>query len=83
MQQELEQLKGEVEGIVYYNEDTGFSVLDFDVGGELVCVVGEFADINEGEGLVLHGSFVHHPTYGLQFKAVACEYQCPPPPMRF
>lgn len=77
MQQELEQLKGEVEGIVYYNEDTGFSVLDFDVGGELVCVVGEFADINEGEGLVLHGSFVHHPTYGLQFKAVACEHQMP------
>lgn len=77
MEKELERLEGEVSSIVYYNEESGFCVFDFEAGGELTCVVGEFTDISEGEGLVLHGSFVHHPTYGLQFKAVACEHSMP------
>lgn len=73
----LETLEGEVAGIVFHNSDTGFAVLDFDIGGELVAVVGEFTDVSEGEGLLLHGSFAHHPTYGAQFKAVACEHRLP------
>ena len=77
MEKQLERLEGEVASITYYNEESGFCVFDFETGGELTCVVGEFADISEGEGLVLHGSFVRHPTYGMQFKAVACEHSMP------
>lgn len=76
-EKKLETLEGEVANIVFHNADTGFAVLDFDAGGELVTAVGEFAQISEGEGLLLHGSFTHHPTYGVQFKAVACEHRLP------
>lgn len=74
---QLEQLKGEVADIVFYNEDSGFCVFNLDAGGELVCAVGEFTQIGEGEELLLHGSFCYHPTYGRQFKVSACEHSMP------
>lgn len=74
---ETQQLEGEVEHIVYHNDDTGFTVLELNVGGELYPVVGEFYELAEGESVVLHGTFGHHATYGMQFKSVACERKMP------
>ena len=76
MQQELEQLKGEVEGIVYYNEDTGFSVLDFDVGGELVCVSASLPTSTRAKGWCCTAPLcITHLRAAVQ--AVACEHQMP------
>ena len=44
---------------------------------ELVTATGEFGDAEEGERLRLTGSFVTHPTYGLQFRAETCERMLP------
>ena len=62
MQKEnLVELSGTVETVVYKNEESGFAVLELDHDGELVTVVGELASVGEGEMLTLHGSFRTHP----------------------
>ena len=78
MQKEnLIQISGTVETIIYKNEETGFTVLELDHDGEPLTVVGELSSVGEGEVLTLHGSFRTHPSYGTQFKAVAAEQQLP------
>ena len=78
MQKEnLVEITGTVETVVYKNEETGFAVLELDRDGELVTVVGELATVGEGEVLVLQGSFRTHPSYGTQFKAVAAQQKLP------
>ena len=78
MQKEnLVEISGTVETVVYKNQDTGFAVLEIDHEGELLTVVGELACVGEGEVLNLHGSFRTHPNYGTQFKAVAFEQKLP------
>lgn len=65
MQKEnLIQISGTVETIIYKNEETGFTVLELDHDGEPLTVVGELSSVGEGEVLTLHGSFRTHPSYG-------------------
>jgi len=66
-------LTGVVENIVYSNSETFFSVLELNVGDELVTVVGELAGTAVGEELVVFGEYVTHPVYGVQFKCLAAE----------
>lgn len=70
-------LNGSVENIVYKNADTGFCVLDLAAGGELITVVGDLADVNEGETLTVYGEYVTHPSFGPQFKCSAAERVLP------
>ena len=65
MQKEnLIQISGTVETIIYKNEETGFTVLELDHDGEPLTVVGELASVGEGEALTLHGSFRPPPRHG-------------------
>lgn len=66
---EMETLNGSVDEIVFRSTETGFTVLDFISGEELICVVGSFPEVQVGEELELTGYFTTHPTYGYQFKA--------------
>ena len=76
MQKEnLIQISGTVETIIYKNEETGFTVLELDHDGEPLTVVGELSSVGEGEVLTLHGSFRTHPSYGTQSNS-----SCRPPP---
>ena len=61
---QLYRLEGSVETVVFHNGDTGFTVLELATDQELVTVVGEFADVNVGETLVVTGSYTTHPKYG-------------------
>lgn len=70
-------LCGTVEHVTYTNADTGFTVLDLSADGELVCVVGLLADVQEGEELKLTGRYQAHPTFGMQFKAEVAERRLP------
>ncbi len=74
---QLYRLEGSVETVVFHNGDTGFTVLELATDQELVTVVGEFADVNVGETLVVTGSYTTHPKYGLQLKAQAYERLLP------
>ena len=54
MQKEnLIQISGTVETIIYKNEETGFTVLELDHDGEPLTVVGELSSVGEGEVLTL------------------------------
>ena len=64
----IESLRGEVEDIIYRNDDTGFAVVTVNAAGEEETVVGELADVNVGEILELYGEYASHPTFGRQFK---------------
>lgn len=70
-------IEGTVENVLFKNENNGYIVLDLDAGGELITVVGELGDIEEGEGLILEGSYIAHPKFGNQFRAEYCERKLP------
>lgn len=75
--EQLVEITGTVETVVYKNEETGFAVLELDHEGKLTTVVGELSAVGEGEVLTLHGSWRTHPSYGTQFKAVAAQQTLP------
>lgn len=75
--QEPERISGTVDGIVCYKPESGFTVFDLDMQGELVTVVGELGKVEAGEEVVLTGNFASHPTYGSQFRADVCERRLP------
>ena len=77
MPQEPELLEGVVEDVSFHNAENGFSVLDMNVGGELVTVVGTFFEVGPGEELRVWGSWGNHATFGRQFRAESYESRLP------
>jgi exodeoxyribonuclease V alpha subunit len=79
-----DQLRGTVERVTYYNEETGYSVIRLNAGGRadpsgrgLVTVVGNLPEVQPGESLRLEGTWTTHQQYGRQFKAERCEQVLP------
>ena len=74
-----DQLRGIVERVTYYSEETGYSVVRLNVPGQsgLVTVVGNLPEVQPGESLRLAGRWTAHPQYGRQFKAEQCEQVLP------
>jgi exodeoxyribonuclease V alpha subunit len=65
----LAELEGQVDRIVYRNEENCYTVARLKTEGpDLVTVVGNFLAINEGETLRVWGQWVNHPEYGRQLK---------------
>lgn len=64
-------LDGQVERIVFRNEENGYTVLRTKVRGhkDLVTVVGTASSINPGEWLAADGEWITDSSYGSQFKA--------------
>jgi len=76
-EQDLVELTGTAEAVTFRNEDSGFTVLDFACGGELVTAVGVLPHISPGEELRLMGRWGFHQTFGRQFNAQFCERGMP------
>lgn len=70
-------LEGTVETVIFRNEDTGFTVIELDYGGQLLTAVGVMSGICEGERVSLLGQYTTHPSYGTQFRAEAVERTLP------
>lgn len=70
-------IEGVVETVTFKNENNGYVVFDLDSGGELITVVGEIGEVEEGEKLKLEGSYVNHVKFGPQFQAEYCERMLP------
>ncbi len=66
---ELETLEGTVEAVIYYNEDSGFTVMELAVEDELVTVTGTTQGVAEGEEVSARGNYATHHKYGHQFQA--------------
>ena len=76
-QREYIKISGSVEDVIFKNEETGFCVLDLDIGGELVCAVGAMGAVEAGEELELTGYYETHSVHGVQFRAQMCERRLP------
>ena len=67
---ELLELSGTVENIIYKNEENGYTVLRLkNDSGELVTVVGCFPYAAAGESMIISGGWMTHSVHGRQFKA--------------
>ena len=75
--EDIHQIEGNISRVLFRNEQNGYAALMLECEDELVTATGEFGDAEEGERLRLTGSFVTHPTYGLQFRAETCERMLP------
>lgn len=76
-EEQLLEMRGSVEGIVYHNDTNQYTVLELSCADELVTVVGTFPYISVGEELHLYGTWTAHATFGRQFKTQAFERSRP------
>ena len=65
----LEKIKGTVEEVSFYNEETGFCVAELNTGEEGVTVVGAIGALAEGTLVECEGRWDFHPSFGRQFRA--------------
>lgn len=74
-----EEIFGYVEGIVYSDEEKGFTVakLKEPKKKDLTCIVGLLPSIQPGESLRCKGSWKRHAQYGLQFEVKSFEATAP------
>lgn len=70
-EKQLLELTGSVEEIVFSNENNGYKILELKAGEELITVVGTLPWVGCGEELRVIGTWIHHPSFGQQFKAEA------------
>ncbi len=70
-------VEGVVEGIVFTNEENGYTVCEVSVAGELVTLVGIMPYLNEGESIKAQGVWQVHNTFGRQFKVEYFEKKLP------
>lgn len=71
------ELEGHVESFIYQNEINGYSICLFDIGEEVITIVGYLPFINVGDTLKLNGNYVIHQEYGQQFKVLTFEKMLP------
>ena len=73
-----EMLKGNVEGVVYSNEENGYGIFDFATEQfEIVTIVGTLPYVVEGDALTVWGKWVNNPKYGRQFRVEEFEKVMP------
>ncbi|MDO5448258.1 MAG: ATP-dependent RecD-like DNA helicase [Clostridia bacterium] len=76
--EDMENLYGMVEEIIYRKEETGYTIIDVaSEDGELITVVGVLPEISAGEEVHFIGTWEQHPTFGRQFKAEVVERTMP------
>ncbi len=64
----METIKGYINHIIFYNEENGYTVLNFITDGEELTCVGTLHGASPGQPLLLTGEYISHPTYGDQFR---------------
>ena len=67
------ELDGQIEGITFFNEETGFTVAKVRVTGrgDPVTAVGNLIAPRPGEMLKMQGMWIEHPKFGRQFKVLS------------
>lgn len=63
----MEEKRGTIAGIHFYNEGNGYSVILFETEEEQFTAVGALPVCHLGTSLILRGDFTVHPVYGEQF----------------
>ena len=76
-EEKLITLKGTIECVIFHNTENGYTVMEMDSGDELVTVVGNMGEVNEGDQIKVMGNYISHHTFGMQFNAVSWEVSIP------
>lgn len=71
------EVTGQIDDIIYRNQENGYTVLNIDTGEELVCAVGVMPGIDVGDEIKATGVFKNHPNYGEQLSVSFFE-RCAP-----
>lgn len=71
------EITGQVDNIVYRNENNSYSVININTGERLVCAVGIMPGVAVGDEVKATGTFITHPSYGEQL-SVTCFERCAP-----
>lgn len=79
-EEQLLELRGSAEDIVFRNASNGYTVLTLLCEGIAVTAVGTMTDINIGDDLRLVGVWKNHPGYGEQFSFNYYEHTMPTTP---
>ncbi len=74
---ELYELCGQVESIVYRNDENSYTVIELTGENEMITAVGTMPLISVGEQVKLYGTYKNHPSYGQQFCATVCQRTMP------
>ena len=70
LENELTEISGTVESVIYKNEENGYTVLRLnDQAGAVITVVGCFPYASAGESMIVTGAWMNHAVHGRQFKA--------------
>ncbi len=70
LENELTEISGTVESVIYKNEENGYTVLRLnDQAGAVITVVGCFPYASAGESMIVTGTWMNHAVHGRQFKA--------------
>ena len=70
LENELTEISGTVESVIYKNEENGYTVLRLnDQAGAVITVVGCFPYASPGESMIVTVSWMNHAVHGRQFKA--------------
>ena len=69
----LLQLEGAIENIVYRNEENGYTVIEISDGDDYITAVGIMPQAGVGDTVKLTGTYINHRNYGKQFSAQICE----------
>lgn len=73
----MEKITAVVEGIIYRNDDNGYTVAEISIDNELFTAVGTVPQLYEGMTVELEGQWGSHPTYGRQFQISAAAVRAP------
>ena len=63
-----EEIEGVVQGVVFANDESGFSVVRLAVDGQAIIATGTMFHPAAGQTLRLKGAWTKHPKYGPQFR---------------
>ncbi len=77
MSDELLELCGSVEAIIYRNEQNGYTVLTLECEDGETAAVGIMPEVAVGEELVVRGRWQTHKSYGEQFAVSSCTRSMP------
>lgn len=70
-------LSGEIDEIIYTNEENNYTVCTLNCMGEAVTLVGNMPYVNAGETMTVRGEWTLHPTFGRQFRVQYFEKELP------
>jgi exodeoxyribonuclease V alpha subunit len=74
----MQSLEGTLEKITYYNEETFFLVARLRSSeNQLTTIIGNMPQFSVGERLLVRGEWVHHKSFGRQFKVADYELLTP------